>query len=75
MAFKHEFFKIYDRKIASGEITFSKSGITKTDFTKICMEPDFIFEEEILNDICEKMKVSEEERDILYIAAGYKEKN
>lgn len=72
MAFKHEFFKIYDRKIASGEITFSKSGITKMDFTKICMEPDFVFEEEKLHVICEKMMLSDEEKDRLMTAAGYK---
>lgn len=36
MNFKQLFFRIYDRKIASGEITFSRSGIKKDDFTRLC---------------------------------------
>lgn len=71
MTFKQEFFKIYDRKIASGEITFSKSGINKTDFTKLCMEPDYVFEEDTLSDICTRMGMNEEETLVLFRAAGY----
>ena len=71
MTFKQEFFKIYDRKIASGEVTFSKSGITKNDFTRICIEPDFVFSDEALKKICVSMKLNEEEILVLFNAAGY----
>lgn len=71
MTFKQEFFKIYDRKIASGEITFSKSGITKNDFTRLCIEPDFVFSKETLKKICMHMNLNEEETLVLFNAAGY----
>lgn len=71
MTFKQEFFKIYDRKIASGEITFSRSGITKGDFTRLCMEPDFVFDEATLTGICQHMGLTEEETLVLFTAAGY----
>ena len=50
MTFKQLFFRIYDRKIMSGEITFSQSGIRKDDFTRLCTEEDFVFSEENLNE-------------------------
>lgn len=74
MGFKQEFFKIYDRKIASGEITFSKSGISKTDFTRLCMEPDYVFEEDALSGICERMLLNDAEIELLYKEAGYRKK-
>lgn len=69
MNFKQLFFRIYDRKIMSGEITFSRSGIGKDDFTRLCTEEDFVFSEEDLNLIFEKMQLSAEERKELSDAA------
>ena len=48
MNFKQCFFRIYDKKIASGEVTFSRTGITKDQFTALCTEPDFVFDQELL---------------------------
>lgn len=59
--FKIEFFKLYDRKIASGEIKFSELGISKEDFTALCTDPEFKFSEEKVKDLCLKMKLNEEE--------------
>ena len=70
MSFKQSFFKIYDRKIMSGEITFSQSGIKKDDFTRLCTEEDFVFDEESLALICEKMKLSDEETCMLMTEAS-----
>ena len=70
MSFKQSFFKIYDRKIMSGEITFSQSGIKKDDFTRLCTEEDFVFDEESLDLICEKMKLSDEETCMLMTEAS-----
>ena len=56
ITFKNLFFRYYDRKIADGTITFSKLGITKTDFTRLCVE-------------CNLMKLTEEEETELFGAA------
>ena len=71
MTFNQVFLRIYDRKISSGEITFSQSGISKNDFTQLCMDPEFVFSEEELALICERMAVDKEERELLYELAGY----
>lgn len=71
MTFNQVFLRIYDRKISSGEITFSQSGISKNDFTQLCMDPEFVFSEEALALICERMAVDKEEREFLYELAGY----
>lgn len=68
--FKQVFFRIYDRKIASGEITFSRSGISKNDFTRLCTEDGFIPTEEALMEMCEGMLLSEDERRELLEAAA-----
>ncbi len=65
MNFKQAFFRIYDRKIASGEITFSRTGIKKDDFTRLCTEPGFVLDQEVLDMLAETMKLTEEERQLL----------
>ena len=69
ITFKNLFFRYYDRKIAYGNITFSKLGITKTDFTRLCVEEDFLFDEDTLIKICNLMKLTEEEETELFGAA------
>lgn len=63
--FAQEFMKIYDRKIASGEITFSRSGITAGDFTALCMNGEYVIPQERLQVIFERMNLTEEERERL----------
>lgn len=70
MNFKQIFFRIYDRKIASGEITFSKSGIKKDDFTRLCTEEGFVLSREAIDLIAVNMKLTEEEKSQLLEAAG-----
>ena len=36
------FLRIYDRKIASGEITFSRLNMKKEDFTRLCTDTDYV---------------------------------
>ena len=67
--FAQEFMKIYDRKIASGEITFSRSGITGGDFTALCINPAYVIPQERLEVVFEKMSLTEEERERLIRAA------
>ena len=60
--FAQEFMKIYDRKIASGEVSFSRSGITAGDFTALCINGDYVIPIDRLDVIFEKMNMTEEER-------------
>lgn len=59
--FKTLFFRHYDRKIADGSITFSRLGINKKDFTKLCTEEDFVFEEDEIRRVSLIMNLSDEE--------------
>ena len=69
MNFKQCFFRIYDKKIASGEITFSKSGISKAAFTALCTEPDFVFDVETLDKLKETMNLTDQQYDALVRSA------
>ena len=62
LTFKILFFRYYDRKIAEGSITFSRLGMSKSDFTKLCTEPGFVPDEETVERICLTMKLTEEEK-------------
>lgn len=76
MNFKQIFFRIYDRKIASGEITFSKTGINKNDFTRLCTEEGYTFDAETIQKLAVTMRLTEEEETALLEAAkAEKEKN
>lgn len=64
-SFKSVFFRLYDRKILDGTITFSQLGISKMDFTRLCTEEDFSFEEETILRLSKIMKLTEEEEEEL----------
>lgn len=66
MTFAQKLLRIYDRKILSGEITFSRSGINKDDFTRLCINSDYVLSKEKLEIICDRMNLSEEEREELF---------
>ncbi len=55
------FFPIYDKKIASGEITFGQLGLSREDFTRICTEKDFVPDQKTIETLCEKMGLAEDE--------------
>lgn len=65
ITFKTLFFRYYDRKIADGMITFSRMGMSKNDFTKLCTEPDFIPDMETILRVCTTMQLTEEEKEAL----------
>lgn len=71
LPFRVLFFRLYDRKIADGTITFSQTGIKKNDFTRLCTEPDFILDREMVERLCTVMKLTEEEGRALMESAGY----
>ncbi len=70
ISFKNLFFRYYDRKICDGSITFSQLGISKMDFTRICTEDNFVFDQETLERVCTVMKLSETEKTELLEAAA-----
>lgn len=59
------FFRLYDRKIASGEITFSQAGIKKDDFSRLCIDKTFVPPRSEIVRICTGMKLTKEESDRL----------
>lgn len=63
--FGQKFMKIYDRKIMSGETTFSRSGISGNDFTQLCIDGNYVFSREALDIIREKMPLTDEEYESL----------
>ncbi|MHC1723605.1 MAG: hypothetical protein AB9836_10415 [Aminipila sp.] len=64
--FRVEFFRLYDRKIASGELKFSELGMSKDDFTRLCTDTEFTLTEEKIKDLCIKMKLTQEETEKLW---------
>ena len=65
--FGQKFMKIYDRKILSGESTFSRSGIDGNDFTQLCIDGNYVFSREALEKIRVKMPLTDEEFESLVI--------
>ena len=69
-SFAVAFFRLYDKKIAGGEITFASTGIKKNDFIRLCMEKDYVFDEETISRICQTMLLTDEEEKNLKESAG-----
>ncbi|MEA4922778.1 MAG: hypothetical protein VB031_05345 [Eubacteriaceae bacterium] len=63
------FFRLYDRKLQAGEITFKEIGISKNDFTKLCTDKTFVPERETVERLCETMKLAEKEIEEFIAAA------
>ncbi len=60
--FKAAFFRLYDRKIADGSITFSQIGMSKGDFTRLCTEPEYLPDADTIERVCAAMKLTAAER-------------
>lgn len=73
MTFKQIFFRIYDRKIGNGEITFNQTGISKSDFTRLCTEENFVFDRQTIEQLTTTMGLTEDEKEQLITAAGWEE--
>ena len=69
-SFRVLFFRYYDRKIADGTITFSQIGISKSDFTRLCTEADFVPDSGTVERVCKAMKLTEEETAAMMEAAA-----
>ena len=71
LTFKKLFFRLYDRKISSGEVSFSQLGIGKSDFTRLCTEDNFVFDDDTIARISCAMKLTDEENAQLVDAAQH----
>lgn len=71
LPFSAVFFRLYDRKIASGEITFSSLKMSKAEFTAMCMNSGYVPEIENVLKLCGKMMLDRGEAELLINAAGY----
>ena len=58
------FFKVYDRKISSGEITFRQTRIPHNDFTMMCTTAGYVPSDEVIELMCETMKLDEDEAEL-----------
>lgn len=63
--FAGTFFRLYDRKLCSGEITFSEIGMKKDDFTRICIDDEYVLPYEDIKRICARMRLTQFETDLL----------
>lgn len=63
--FARNFFRLYDSKIASGELTFAESGISRDSFTILCTDSSFVFSKEEIQRFCEKAKLTDEQAESL----------
>ncbi len=59
MKFNQEFLKIYDRAIGSGVCSFSQTGIGVSNFNQLCMDPDFVLDDEVIIKAGHVMKLPE----------------
>lgn len=59
------FFKLYDRKIQAGEITFSQLRMDKNHFTNMCTDKNFVPPLKAVENLCIKMKLTDEEATLL----------
>ena len=55
------FFKIYDKYITHGDDSFSELKIPKIAFTNICINSDYVFDDDIIIRICEKLSLQGQE--------------
>jgi len=65
LPFATAFMRIYDKKIMNGEITFKELKMDTSLFNNLCIVKGFVLPKEETERLCDKMKVSDEERQLL----------
>ena len=74
LKFAQLFMRKYDRAIGSGVCSFSQTGIGAMNFTNMCVNSDFVIDDEIIIRAGRVMKLTEEEiRELLELAAEGRE--
>ena len=66
LKFAQLFLRKYDRAVGSGVCSFSQTGIGAMNFTNMCVNSDFVIDDdEIIIRACRVMKLSQEDIDLL----------
>ena len=74
LKFAQLFMRKYDRAIGSGVCSFSQTGIGAMNFTNMCVNSDFVIDDDIIIRAGRVMKLTDEEiRELLELAAEGRE--
>jgi hypothetical protein len=66
LKFAQLFLRKYDRAVGSGVCSFSQTGIGAMNFTNLCVNSDFVLDDdEIIIRACRVMKLPQEDIDLL----------
>ena len=66
LKFAQLFLRKYDRAVGSGVCSFSQTGIGAMNFTNMCVNSDFVInDDEIIIRACRVMKLPQEDIDLL----------
>jgi hypothetical protein len=66
LKFAQLFLRKYDRAVGSGVCSFSQTGIGAMNFTNLCVNSDFVIDDdEIIIKACRVMKLPQEDIDLL----------
>lgn len=66
LTFAQLFLRRYDRAVGSGVCSFSQTGIGAMNFTNMCVNKDFVIDDdEIIIKACRVMKLPQEDIDLL----------
>ena len=66
LTFAQLFLRRYDRAVGSGVCSFSQTGIGVMNFTNLCVNKDFVIDDdEIIIKACRVMKLPQEDIDLL----------
>lgn len=55
--FARSFFRLYDRMLAAGLITFAETGMKRDDFTRLCIDDSYSLPYAEIERICKNMKL------------------
>ena len=65
LKFAQLFLRKYDRAISSGVCSFSQTGIGAMNFTNLCVNADYVIDDEIIIKACRVMRLPQEDIDLL----------
>ena len=68
---KTVFFRLYDRKIASGEIGFNNLKMDKDAFICLSTDQDPEMSRDDIINLCVNMRLTQDEAECMMLAAGY----
>jgi len=71
--FARTFFRLYDRMLAAGLITFAETGMKRDDFTRLCIDDSYSLPYAEIERICKNMKLGYVDTQKLLSLAAHEE--